>query len=82
MSLVIGSIIDNAARVDPHHVAATIGDASITFAELDASSNQTARVLWSKEFAPATGLRGGARRRWPRFPCSARWRGSAPCSHR
>jgi len=58
MSLVIGSIIDNAARVDPHRVAATIGDRLITFAEFDASSNRTARAL------DAQGVRAGDRVTW------------------
>ena len=42
----------------PASVAATVGDASITFAELDASSNRTARVL------DAQGVRAGDRVTW------------------
>jgi acyl-CoA synthetase (AMP-forming)/AMP-acid ligase II len=63
--LVIGSIIDKAARVDPHGIAATIGDASITFAEFDRSSNRTARVLHAHR------VRAGDRVTWWGETCLA-----------
>jgi fatty-acyl-CoA synthase len=44
--------------MDPHGVAATAGDASITFAEFDAASNRVARVL------DARGVRPGDRVTW------------------
>jgi acyl-CoA synthetase (AMP-forming)/AMP-acid ligase II len=56
--LVVGSIIARAAAMDPHAVAATVGDASLTFAEFDAASNRVARVL------DAHGVRAGDRVTW------------------
>ncbi len=57
-ALVVGHIIDNAARVEPDGVAATLGDRSLTFAEVDAESNRVARVLHE------IGVRGGDRVAW------------------
>jgi fatty-acyl-CoA synthase len=56
--LVVGRILDNAARVDPDAVGATLGDGSLTFAEIDAASNRVAHVLH------AIGVRGGDRVAW------------------
>jgi fatty-acyl-CoA synthase len=58
MALLVGSIIDNAARVDPHAVAATLGADAITFGEVDAAANQVAHALH------AGGVRGGDRVAW------------------
>jgi acyl-CoA synthetase (AMP-forming)/AMP-acid ligase II len=45
VELLIGDVFGNAARAVPHHVAAVLGDARLTFAELDAAANRTARAL-------------------------------------
>jgi acyl-CoA synthetase (AMP-forming)/AMP-acid ligase II len=58
MPLLVGAILDNAARVDPHAVAATFGDDSITFGEVDAAANRVARALLAR------GVRGGDRVAW------------------
>ena len=54
----MGEILARAARVDPSGVAATVGDNSMTFAELDAASNRVAHVL------DAQGVRAGDRVTW------------------
>jgi len=56
--LVVGEILATAARVDPRGVAATVGDDSMTFAELDGSANRVARVL------DGQGVRAGDRVTW------------------
>jgi acyl-CoA synthetase (AMP-forming)/AMP-acid ligase II len=43
--LLVGDIFSNAARGVPHRVAAALGEAEVTFADLDASANRTARAL-------------------------------------
>jgi fatty-acyl-CoA synthase len=43
--LLVGEILTNAARVTPDGVAATLGDAALTFAELEAASNEVANGL-------------------------------------
>ena len=43
--LLVGDVVRHAARVTPRALAATFGDAELTFAELDARANRTARVL-------------------------------------
>lgn len=43
--LLIGDVFRNAARAVPDRVAAAMGDASLTFAEIDAASNQVARAV-------------------------------------
>jgi fatty-acyl-CoA synthase len=45
MDLIVGDIFRNAARAVPDQVAASLGSASITFAELDQRANRTARSL-------------------------------------
>ena len=45
MALLVGDIVRHAARVTPRLLAATQGDEALTFAELDAWSNQVARAL-------------------------------------
>lgn len=46
-NLLIGDIFANAARAVPDRTAVALGDASLTFGELDATSNQAARALAS-----------------------------------
>jgi fatty-acyl-CoA synthase len=58
VALVVGEIIGNAARVDPNAVAATLGDDSLTFGEIDAAANRVAHVL------DAQGVCGGDRVTW------------------
>ena len=58
MALLVGEILANAARTDPHSVAATLGDESLTFGALDAAANQVAHVL------DGAGVRGGDRVVW------------------
>ena len=58
MALVVGEILANAARVDPLALAATLGDDSLTFGELDAAANRIANVL------DGHGLRAGDRVAW------------------
>jgi acyl-CoA synthetase (AMP-forming)/AMP-acid ligase II len=48
MGLLIGDVIRHAARVTPARLAATIADEELTFAELEARSNQVARVLTAR----------------------------------
>ena len=43
--LLVGDVVRHAARVTPRALAATFGDAELTFAELDARANRTAHVL-------------------------------------
>ncbi len=43
--LLVGDIVRHAARVTPHELAATLGDAETTFGALDDRSNQVARAL-------------------------------------
>ena len=43
--LLIGDIFRNAARAVPDRVAAAMGDAALTFADIDAASNQVARAV-------------------------------------
>jgi acyl-CoA synthetase (AMP-forming)/AMP-acid ligase II len=45
VELLIGDLFGNAARAVPDHVAAVLGDGRITFGELDAAANSTARAL-------------------------------------
>jgi acyl-CoA synthetase (AMP-forming)/AMP-acid ligase II len=56
--LLIGDILVNAARVSPSAVAATFGEDSITFAQLDEESNRIANGL------RGAGVRGGDRVLW------------------
>jgi fatty-acyl-CoA synthase len=58
MALLVGDVIRRAADAVPDRVAATVDDGRITFAELDARSNQVARAL------AATGVRHGDRVAW------------------
>jgi fatty-acyl-CoA synthase len=43
--VLVGDIVRHAARTTPHELAATLGDQELTFAALDARSNQVARAL-------------------------------------
>jgi len=43
--LLVGDIVRHAARATPLHLAATLGEEELTFAALDARSNQVARAL-------------------------------------
>lgn len=45
MGLLVGDVLRHGARVVPRRLAATLGDDEVTFAELDARSNQVARAL-------------------------------------
>ena len=45
MGLLVGDVVRHAARVTPSRLAATHGDEELTFAQLDARSNQVARAL-------------------------------------
>jgi acyl-CoA synthetase (AMP-forming)/AMP-acid ligase II len=45
VDLLIGDVVAHAARVVPRGIAATLGDGSITFAELDDRSNRAAHAL-------------------------------------
>jgi acyl-CoA synthetase (AMP-forming)/AMP-acid ligase II len=56
--LLVGDILRHAARATPHAIAATLGDDELTFAGLDARSNQVARAL------AARGIGVGARVAW------------------
>ena len=46
--LLIGDVFRAAARAAPHRMAAALGDDSLTFAQLDAAANRTARALRSR----------------------------------
>ena len=56
--LLIGDVFRGAARATPHRMAAALGDDSLTFAELDAAANRTARALCSR--GVGVGSPGGA----------------------
>jgi acyl-CoA synthetase (AMP-forming)/AMP-acid ligase II len=43
--LLVGDIFSNAARAVPHRVAAALGEAEVTFSDLNSSANRTARAL-------------------------------------
>jgi acyl-CoA synthetase (AMP-forming)/AMP-acid ligase II len=45
MPLLVGNVLRHAARVTPRALAATLGDAELTFAELDERANRTAHAL-------------------------------------
>src|SRR5215471_18937676 len=45
MALLVGDVVRHGARVRPSALAATLGDAELTFGELDARANRTARAL-------------------------------------
>src|SRR2546423_8112836 len=45
MDLLIGDVFRNAARAVPGRTAAVLGEASISFGDLDRRANQTARAL-------------------------------------
>ena len=45
MQLLVGDLFRNAARAVPDRVAAAFGDEQVTFGELDAAANRTARAL-------------------------------------
>ena len=45
MALLVGNVLRHAARHAPMGVAATLGDQQLTFADLEARSNQVARIL-------------------------------------
>jgi len=45
MALIIGNAIRNAGAVTPNATAATLGDAALTYGDLDVRSNQVAHVL-------------------------------------
>lgn len=45
MPLLVGNVLAHAARTTPRRLAATLGEQELTFAELDARANQTARAL-------------------------------------
>src|SRR4051794_40760237 len=45
MGLLVGDVVRRAAQVTPDAPAATMGDWVVTFAQLDAASNRTARAL-------------------------------------
>ena len=45
MDLLIGDVFRNAARAAPGRLAVAVGDATMTFGEVDARSNQVARAL-------------------------------------
>ncbi len=51
MSLLVGNILRHAARVTPDSPAVTMDDWVITFAQLDAASNRTARALRDRGIA-------------------------------
>ena len=46
--LLIGDVFRAAARAAPHRMATALGDDSLTFAQLDAAANRTARALGSR----------------------------------
>jgi acyl-CoA synthetase (AMP-forming)/AMP-acid ligase II len=50
--LLIGDVFRNAVRAAPGHVAAALGEASLTFAELDGAANRTARALARRGLGP------------------------------
>ena len=50
--LLVGDVIRHAARATPDELAATLGDEEMTFADLDARSNQVARALTTRGVGP------------------------------
>ena len=48
MDLLIGDVFRNAARAVPERVAAAMGDATLTFAEIDDASNRVGRAVRSQ----------------------------------
>jgi len=56
--LLVGDVLRHAARTTPDALAATMGDEQITFAEVDAAANRTARAL------SAAGVAHGDRVAW------------------
>ncbi len=58
MGLLVGDVIRHAARVVPNQLAATMGVGELRFGELEARTNQVARVL------AAAGVRHGDRVAW------------------
>jgi fatty-acyl-CoA synthase len=56
--LLVGDILRHAARTTPQEIAASLADETVTFAALDARSNQVARALASR------GVRLGDRVAW------------------
>jgi acyl-CoA synthetase (AMP-forming)/AMP-acid ligase II len=58
VGLLVGDVIRNAAQVTPRHLAATVGDEELSFAELDARASQVARAL------NAAGVAHGDRVAW------------------
>jgi acyl-CoA synthetase (AMP-forming)/AMP-acid ligase II len=58
MSLLVGDVVRHGAAVTPTALAATLGDAEITFGALDAASNRVASAL------TADGVRSGDRVAW------------------
>ena len=58
MGLLVGDVVRHAARATPHRLAASLGDDALTFAQVDAWSNQTARAF------AAAGIRHGTRVAW------------------
>ena len=81
MPLLVGGIIDNAARVEPHAVAATLGDDSLTFGALDSAANRVARARYPRRARRRPGRVVG-RHRVGSDPGVRRSRGSVPCSRR
>ncbi len=45
MALLIGNVLRHAARYTPRRLAATLGDAELTFVKLDESANRVAHIL-------------------------------------
>jgi acyl-CoA synthetase (AMP-forming)/AMP-acid ligase II len=52
VDMLIGDVFRGAARAVPAHRAAVLGEASITFGELDAAANRTARALGGLGIGP------------------------------
>ncbi len=52
MPLLVGNVLRHAALATPKRLAATLGEADLTFAELDARANQTARALAARSVGP------------------------------
>src|SRR5689334_10940834 len=58
MMLLIGDMLENAARVAPDHIAATLDDDALTFGALDSEANRIANGL------RAAGIERGDRVLW------------------